>query len=141
VHGYPGPGDRNPLSRSFAFCHHGQQSLLEKWQARCVEHLLASGDACLVLRIVLRDHEGSSTALERIAGRGRSHLLFRWYRKHCLRPAATRPAPPAGVIAQIRLLICSAFGRDESGCHLCDTDLRTIEQVDLDFILYYGESD
>jgi hypothetical protein len=134
----PGTGTRRQDPLRFAIM--GCGAWLEAWQARCVEHLLASGDACLTLRIVLREHNGSSTSRERSVGKGGRHRLFRWYRKHCLRPAATRPTPPTGAIAQVRLLVCSASGRNESACNLSDTDLRTIEQVDLDFILYFDAS-
>jgi hypothetical protein len=130
----PGRGSdrRSPLR--FAIISSGQR--LEKWQALCVEHLLASGNTLLALHIAC-DGAGAPRRPAISPGCPQQHRLFRWYRSLCLRPAAHRSVPFWHAHHQVPVLICRVTRHPEDIFDFSREDLQSIVHSDLDFILHF----
>jgi hypothetical protein len=131
----PGRGNGTHAPLRFAIISSGL--CLERWQVDGVEQLLAPGNTQLALHIAVHGR-GSPGLSARFPGCPPPPLLFLWYRRLCLRPAANRLAPFWPAHDQIPVVACRVARRQAGSYELSKEGLQAIGQCDLDFILHFA---
>jgi hypothetical protein len=108
------------------------ESRLQRWQAECVRHLVASGIAAPVLTI-------SETAASREGSSDAHTWLFRAWRRAIVMPRAAALSPVERIeeLEAIPRILCHLARQGEFSV-LADEDLDRIAGYDLDFILRFG---
>jgi hypothetical protein len=131
----------SPPPRALRFAVLCESVSLEAWQAKCLDLLLGSGCAQLVLLVTRSDfgqEARSSQAPGGIGARRRPLFWQLWHRSFTRRAEALRRVDCSSRMAFADRLACAVVKNGLDHESFCERDVATISSYRLDFILQFG---
>ncbi|MEW6235990.1 MAG: hypothetical protein AB1656_11425 [Candidatus Omnitrophota bacterium] len=112
--------------------------IFQKWQARCLQKLMALENVAPALLIIDDDSAERNSLASRLKRIRWNQLVFQLYNNFLVKPEASRPVDLSETFKDIPRLPCRTVKKGKFSQYFREEDIETIRNYNLDFILRFA---